>query len=68
MFLVGSQSYTGGGLLAQATSLIHELAHVQATNYGGAIGFQNDFGKEGAGINNDKLVDANCGKLIRGLK
>ena len=35
---------------------------------GGAAGFQADAGSKKAGRANDKLVDQNCGKLIKGLR
>ena len=40
-----------------------ELAHVLTIE-----GFKSDFGDEQAGKDNDKLVDKNCGKRIKGLK
>jgi hypothetical protein len=60
-FVEGAKGYIGGTIQAQATILIHELAHVL-----GAAGFQNDAGNSTAGHQNDALVDKNCGKLIGG--
>jgi hypothetical protein len=60
---VGVPKYVGGTLQAQATILIHELAHTI-----GAKGFQSDTGNAQAGADNDALVNQNCGKLIAGLK
>jgi hypothetical protein len=62
-FKVGTPGYIGGTLQAQATILIHELAHIL-----GAAGFQPDAGNATAGSANDKLVNQDCGKLIGGLK
>jgi RHS repeat-associated protein len=62
-FKVGTQGYQGGTLQAQATILIHELAHIV-----GAAGFQPDNGNPKAGQSNDNLVNQNCGRLISGLK
>jgi RHS repeat-associated protein len=62
-FKVGAKGYQGGTLQAQATILIHELAHIL-----GAAGFQADNGNPAAGRSNDNLVNQNCGKLIAGLK
>jgi RHS repeat-associated protein len=62
-YTVGTQSYTGGTLQAQATILIHELAHVL-----GVAGFLSDAGNAANGALNDQAVNKNCGKLIGGLK
>ena len=60
---VGTRDYPGGTLKAQATILIHELAHILS-----ATGFQNDAGIPKAGKANNKLVDKNCRNLIGGLQ
>ncbi len=64
-YLVGTLGYAGGSLQADATILIHELAHILGTS-----GFQPDAndptGK--AGKANDALVNKNCGSLIGSLK
>jgi hypothetical protein len=62
-FQVGKRNYSGNTLRAQATILIHELAHTFP-----APGFQEDNGKPKAGKANDKLVDRNCRYIIEGLK
>ena len=62
-FYIGKRHHPGNTLRAQATILIHELAHTLP-----APGFQGDFGKPKAGKANDKLVDKNCRYLIEGLK
>jgi len=49
-------NYQGGTLQAQATILIHELAHLFEIS-----GFKPDFGNAAAGRDNDKAVDKNCG-------
>ena len=67
-FLVGKRQYAGNTLKAQATILIHELAHVLADASVGASGFQNDFGMPKAGEANNALVDKNCRSLIEGLQ
>jgi RHS repeat-associated protein len=60
---VGVRGYAGGTLRAQATILIHELAHIL-----GAQGFQDDFRDPAKSRANDALVDKNCGRLIGGLR
>ena len=60
---VGVNNYQGGTLQAQATILIHELAHLFEIS-----GFKPDFGNAAAGHDNDKAVDKNCGSLIKALK
>ena len=62
-FQTGHRNYRGGTLRAQATILIHELAHTV-----GAAGFQSDLNNTMAGRANDKLVDQNCREFIEGLK
>ncbi|HEV2417194.1 MAG TPA: kelch repeat-containing protein [Terriglobia bacterium] len=62
-FQVGTRKYAGNSLRAQATVLIHEVAH-QIT----VSGFQKDFGNPKAEKANDKAVDANCRQLIEGLQ
>jgi RHS repeat-associated protein len=62
-WVVGARGYAGGTLRAQATILIHELAHVL-----GAAGFKSDFGDPGAGRANDRLIDQNCRNLIERLR
>ncbi len=62
-FSVGTAGYAGGTLQAQATILIHELAHILGAPY-----FQPDFGNSDAGKANDGYVNAFCGRLIGGLK
>ena len=47
---------------AQATILIHELAHLLQIP-----GFDSDFGDEDLVSKNDRAVDQHCGKLIGGL-
>jgi hypothetical protein len=56
---VGQPNYPGGSPQAQATILVHEIAH-QIT----ASGFQPDFGNKRAGKANDHLVNANCNAMI----
>ena len=60
---VGIPKYQGGTIQADATILIHELAHIL-----GAAGFQSDAGNAAAGKSNDTLVNQNCGKLIGSLQ
>jgi hypothetical protein len=62
-FEVGIRKYAGNSLKAQATILIHEVAH-QIT----VSGFQHDFGNPKAEKANDTAVDANCRQLIEGLQ
>jgi len=62
-FYIGKRSYPGNTLRAQATILIHEVAHALP-----AANFQEDFGKPKAGKANDKLVDKYCRYLIEGLQ
>ena len=66
-FTVGPHAYSRGTLKAQAEILIHEVSH-QMNPGGGAAGFQGDVGKPTAGRANEKLVDMNCGTLIRSLR
>jgi hypothetical protein len=62
-FGVGIRNYAGKSLRAQATILIHEVAHqLHVSN------FQSDFGKPEAEKANNKAVDANCRQLIEGLQ
>ena len=62
-FEVGIRKYPGDSLRAQATMLIHEVAHEITVS-----GFQPDFGNPKAGRANDKAVDTNCRQLIEGLQ
>ena len=65
-FLVGDPQYKGSSPQAQATILLHEVAH-QIT----ASGFQPDFCdgcNPKAGQQNDHLVNINCKGLIEGPK
>jgi len=62
-FQVGARHYGGGTLQADASILVHELAHII-----GAAGFLPDFNDQHAKNVNDKLVDTNCGGLIGGLQ
>lgn len=63
----GPRNYLGGTLRAQASILIHELAH-SLSKYGlGASGFKHDFGDGKAEAANNRLVDQNCRDLIEGL-
>jgi hypothetical protein len=62
-FYIGRRHYPGNTLRAQASILIHELAHTLP-----APSFQEDNGKPKAGKANDKLVDGNCRYLIEGLQ
>jgi hypothetical protein len=62
-FSIGKRHYPGNTLRAQATILIHEVAHALP-----APQFQDDNGKPKAGKANDKLVDNNCRYLIEGLQ
>ncbi len=62
-FTIGPRNYQGGRLQAQASILLHEIAHEV-----GAAGIKSDAGKPAAGQFNDSLVDKYCGKEIRGLK
>lgn len=62
-YFVGKREYSGNTLRAQATILIHELAHVLS-----ASGFQADAGIPKAGKATDGLVDKNCRNLIEGLQ
>ena len=55
-FNVGSRKYVGGTLFAQASILLHELAHVVA-----AAGFKSDYGNDQNGRSNDNLDDKNYG-------
>jgi hypothetical protein len=61
-FKVGKRGYAGNTLRAQASILIHEVAH-QIT----VLGFQPDNGIPKAGKSNDILVNQNCRQLIEGL-
>lgn len=62
-FQVGKRGYAGNTLRAQASILLHEVAH-QIT----VFGFQHDNGNPKAGKANDKLVNQNCRQLIEGLQ
>ena len=64
-WLIGPRRYTGGTPQAQASILIHELAHI---NIGVAGGFKFDTGNNVAGRENDAAVDEHCGNLIRSLR
>jgi|SRR5579884_1469821 len=66
-FTVGRRAYGGITLKAQSAIILHEPGH-QMNESGGADGFQGDFGNKKAGRANDKLVDTNCGTLIKDLK
>jgi hypothetical protein len=58
-FSIGEPKYAGNSPQAQATILVHEVAH-QIT----VSGFQPDFGNKRAGKANDHLVNANCKTLV----
>ncbi len=55
--------YRGGTSQAQARILIHELAHLLHVS-----DFLGDNGDDSAQRHNDRLVNRNCGRLLRGMR